>query len=157
MSGYSGGDLRHLFSPGTTAEPTRDMLRGTADAVGKLMTVRATEMTPRRTGAVARAMQQTPVHRVPNGYASGVENSHWRAGWVEHGVKPHDIEPEDKAAIITPQGPRAGAKHPGHAGAHMVARAVAETDAVWPRVAGPHLSRWQQDIEARAKTHRGIT
>jgi hypothetical protein len=57
-----------------------------------------------------------------------VQNDHWRAHWAEWGTRPNRIEPEDQEAIETPEGPRAGAKHPGYPGAHMLSRAAIEPE-----------------------------
>ncbi|MDP1849780.1 MAG: hypothetical protein Q8K79_18485 [Solirubrobacteraceae bacterium] len=113
------------------------------------MTEAAKADTPVRSGRTRDSLQQVPTEKIVGGYRSGVESHYWRARFVEHGVQAHDIRPKGKKALDTPHGPRAGARSPGHAGAHMVARAALEIEAALPTIAEPHLTRWAAEIERR--------
>jgi hypothetical protein len=154
--GYEGGDLRDLFKPATTDAPTRRALRNVAQAAGEEMTERAARHTPKRTGDLARKWRSIPVTETPSAAHSGTENPDFRARLLEHGVGPHALRPKDADALATPEGPRGGARHPGFAGRHMLARAVAEVDAELPAIARPHLERWAREIETEAAKHPGI-
>lgn len=155
--GYRGGDLEGLFGESTTGPPTRRAMRDIADAGGRAMTDAAKRHTPVLTGRTRESLQQTPVEKVVGGYRSGVESHHWKARFIEHGVKAHDVKPKRKKALSTPEGPRAGAHSPGMAGAHMVQRAAVEVEATVDQIAAPHLEAWAAEVEAAASKHRGIT
>ena len=143
---YRGGSLTDLLGSDTTEPPTRRMLRDVAEEVGDEWTDRAKQHTPTRTGNLARRWRSLPVEKTPEGYTSGTENPSPLAHLVEYGVAPHDLG----------EGERDGAQHPGHEGAHMLARSAHEIDATWPALAQPHLSRWARDVERRAKRHPGV-
>jgi len=132
------------------------MLRNVTDDVGKTVTARTKELTPRRTGRTADSFTQTPVHRVVGGYASGVQSSYYLARLMDAGVGPHDLKPKKAKALSTPQGPRASAHHPGVRGRHMIANALAEAEAALPAIAEPHLQTWADDIENAARSHKGV-
>ena len=153
---YVGGSLISLVSFATTEPPTRRMLRDTTDDVGKTVTARTKELTPRRTGRTADSFTQTPVHRVVGGYASGVQSSYYLARLMDAGVGPHDLKPKKAKALSTPQGPRASAHHPGVRGRHMVANALAEAEAALPAIAAPHIEAWAAEVERIAKSHEGV-
>jgi hypothetical protein len=130
------------------------------------MTELVREHTPARTGEVRESYEQVPVVRESRGgrtaYRSGVESHHWRAPFVEHGVRPHDIEPrpdepEGAEAIETPAGPRARVHHPGYPGVHSVSRAAAEVEAGLPELLRPEAEAWAAEMTAAAKRRRGIT
>lgn len=154
---YRGGDLQDLFRESTTGPPTQRAMRDITDAAGAEMTKRTKAHTPKRTGRTADSFEQTPVTKMVGGYRSGVESHHWKARLIEHGVKAHDLKPKRKKALNTPEGPRASAHAPGHAGAHMVAKAVVEVEATLEQIAQPALDGWAAEVEANAKTHKGIT
>jgi len=157
---YRGGDLQDLFRASTTAQPTRRLLHDVADRAGAVMTTFAKANTPVDTGRTRASFEQQPVERVrvlnEHGYQSGVQSSYWKARLIEHEVRPHDVAPKTKQALSTPHGPRAGARHPGQAGTHAVAKAVAETEAVISELAQPSVRAWATQIEASAKAHKGI-
>lgn len=143
---YRGGNLRHLFSEQTTAEPTRLALRDIAGDVGEAWTRRAAALTPVDTGRLAQRWRSLEVEKVPGGYASGTENPSPIAHLIEHGVAPHDLG----------EGEREGAQHPGHAGAFMLARSAEEVVSEFEAIAQPRLSRWASAVERNAKRHKFI-
>jgi len=155
---YIGGSLEDLVESFTG--PTRRAARNMAEAGGDYLVERAQAHTPVETGEVRESWHRKPTgfrHEVTDIYESGVESEHYRARWVEHGVKPHRIEPDDEQAIETPEGPRAGADHPGFTGFHPVANAAAELEAKGDAILRPEAERWKQETEAEAASHPGIT
>lgn len=131
-------------------------MRDLAQAGGDALTERAERNTPRRTGELAERWRTLPVKITPQGAQSGTENPDYRARFAEYGVDPHDLKPRSAEALDTPEGPRAGAHHPGHEGAHPLARAAAEIEAELPAIAQPALARWAAEVEAAARTHPRI-
>ena len=156
MCPYVGGDLSKMFTESTTDPPTRRMMRDVAEGIGEAWTEAARQHTPRETGRLASRWRTLPVEKTPEGYTSGTENPDFRALLVEYGVEDHTLRPRHADALDTPEGPRANAEHPGHDGAHMLAKSAHEIDATWPSIAQPHLSRWAADVERNAKRHPGI-
>lgn len=149
--GYSGGSLTSLFSEANTRPATDRMLRRVAQDAGEQITSRARAMTPVDTGALASAWAPIPSRQVaPGTWESGATNQHYTALWVELGVEPHEIRPKRAKAIGTPEGPRAGADHPGSVGAFMLARALAEVAAELPAIAAPALNGWAREVERGA-------
>lgn len=155
--GYHGGKLTALCGSRTWGPPTRRAVMDLADAAGRELTDRAARNTPREHGNLARKWEQLPVVRTPEGAESGTRNPDYRALFVEEGVDPHELRPRRAEAIDTPEGPRASADHPGHQGAHMLARAAAEVEAELPGIAAPTLARWAAEVEERAARHPGVT
>jgi hypothetical protein len=72
------------------------------------------------------------------------------------GHRPAPIAPEDQEAITTPEGPRAGAMHPGQPGAHMLSRAAHEVELEFPALAQDELAEWATAAEANARRKAGI-
>ena len=158
---YRGGSLTDLFKAETTQPPTRNGLRDIADAAGAAMTEATRQHTPVKTGRTRDSWRQLPVRRVRHesgaaAYESGVTSSYYKARWLEEGTEPHRIEPKQAQAIDTPDGPRAGAEHPGTEPHYMTRKAAAEVEQALEEIAQPHLSKWAADIERRAKRHKGI-
>jgi hypothetical protein len=156
---YRGGKLTALCGSKTWAAPTRRAVMDLADAGGRELTDRARRNTPRQTGRLAEKWEQLPVKRVPEGAQSGAQNEDFRMLFIEAGTDPHRIEPRRAEALDVPAAgePRAGVDHPGHEGAHPLARAAAETEAELPAIAAPALRRWADEVEAEAATHPGVT
>jgi hypothetical protein len=146
---YIGESLLDLLGTDKTGPPTRRLMRDVADAAGAAMTAAAKQHTPVRTGRTRDSLQQVPVHPVPGGWASGVESSYYKMKWVESGVKAHELRAKKKKALSTPEGPRASAQSPGHAGAHPIAKAAVEVEATLERIARPHVEAWAQEIERK--------
>lgn len=157
--GYVGDSLANFVR--AIEAPTSRAARRMADKGGAVMTERTKAHTPVQTGEVRASWRQksTAAQRInaTDAYVSGVETHHWRAPMVEHGVRPHRIEPKHDAdpetpeALETPEGPRAGADHPGYPGAHAVAKAAAELDATGATILRPELERWKREAEAAAR------
>jgi hypothetical protein len=140
---YRGGSLADLFRATTTAAPTRRLMRDVASGAGRHMTERAADLTPRKTGRTAGAWRELSVMEFAGGAEGGTENLDYRALFLEEGVKPHDVKPKrGNKAISTPDGARAHAHHPGFGGAHMLARAAAETELGLTIIATPSLHEW---------------
>lgn len=142
---YRGGSLTDLFAPATMRAATVRAQRSIAKAGGDALTHRAKRHTPQDSGATAAQGRSLAVRKVPEGYEGGTENPHYVARFVEHGVRRHDLKPtgeRGEEALSTPEGPPAGARHPGHRGAHPLARAAAEVEAELAAIAQPHLSAW---------------
>jgi len=159
---YLGGRLTDLVRG--VREVTPPAARAMAAIGGRHLTLRTRDGTPIGPGTdyghVRGSWTEKEVEHQRSGgidrYRSGVESHHYRAPWVEWGVEPHDIEPDDAQAIDTPEGPRAGAHHPGYPGAHPVAKAVAELEATLPEVMQPELEAWAKAAEANAKRYPAI-
>lgn len=151
MPYHQSAPLASLFDEQAQAI-VKQTAREIADDVGREMTAATKRHTPVRTGRTRDSFDQSPTrHEPPDRYVSGVESHDFRARLVEHGVKPHDLKPKDPdGALATPEGPRAGAHHPGHGGAHMVAQAAAEVDARLARIAQQKLDRMARRIERLA-------
>lgn len=158
---YRGGSLVPLFSRETTAPPTTRLLEGVADRAGYTMTELARANTPKRTGRLAAKWRQIPTHETDHGgeraFVSGATNPDHRARWVEDGTEAHDLRPKRARALDTPEGPRAGAHHPGAEAQHPLAHAAHETEIVWRALGEPLLHEWADEIEAAAKRHKGIS
>ncbi len=107
------------------------------------MTERAAEHTPRLTGRTAASFKPTPTRRTGERVVGGTHSNSFRARLLEHGTRPHRIEPKRSDALSTPEGPRAGADHPGTQPTHAVARAVAETEQALPRIAMRSSDGWR--------------
>jgi hypothetical protein len=156
---YIGGSLKGLAE--AVAEVTPVAARNLCEAGSEGMLERAIRYTPVRSGAVRDAWLRTAVERYRgragfDAYESRVQNDHWRANWAEWGTGPHRIEPDDERAIETPEGPRAGADHPGYPGAHMASRAAHEVEAEFPALAQDELQAWAKAAEANAWRRPGI-
>lgn len=160
---YLGGSLKSLVS--AVREVTPPAARSMADTGGRMLTIRTRDGTPVGPGTdgghVRDSWYQLPVERESRGgldaYSSGVASDHYRARWVEWGVAPHEIRPEDAEAVTTPEGPRAGAESPGYRGAHPLARAAFELENTLPELLEPELEAWSKAAEANAKRQPGIT
>ena len=156
---YLGGRLSSFVS--AVREVTAPAACSMAETGGLEMLTRSQRYTPVDTGEVRHAWHATPVERVSirtlDGYEVHVQNTHWRAHWAEWGTSPHRIEPEDEQAITTPEGPRAGAEHPGYRGAHMMGRAAAEVETEFPWLVQDELSAWAKAAEQNARRRQGIS
>jgi hypothetical protein len=146
-----------LFSQATTRAPTHRAMRKVAASVGNEMTNRAAAHTPKRTGRIAGLWRTLPVEPTPEGFRSGTTNPSYVARFLEHGVEPHELKPKRGQALGTPEGPRAHAHHPGFGGAHMLAKAMGEVEAIFPALAQPHMTAWAKEIEEVAKRHPGVS
>lgn len=154
---YVGGNLADLFD----TRPVRDAARSMADKGGKAMHDKAERYTPVESGEVKRSWVKHARRRTQRGtlpaYEVTVENPHWRAAMVEHGVRPHDISADEKEALGIPgQEPVARVEHPGYMGRKMMARAAAEVEVEAPALLEPELQRWASEQETAAARHRYI-
>ncbi len=151
---YIGGKLSDMVDAFKDVTPhfARELCELGADE----MYDRAVRYTPVHTGAVRNAWTRTFVDRHGDAYEARVQNDHWRAHWAEWGVGPHRIRPDEEEAIVTPEGPRAGAMHPGYPGAHMLSRAAHEVEVMYPALAQDTLSAWARAAEANARRKPGI-
>jgi len=162
--GYEGGKLADLVQAVQASTPRA--ARSMAEKGGEYLVERARVHTPVDSGEVRDSWEQkeTALERInaADTYTSGVESHHHVARWVEWGVDPHRIEPEKDTdpetpeALTTPEGPRAGADHPGFRGFHPVASAAAELDAKGEKILRPEVERWKAEVEAAARAKRGI-
>ncbi len=154
MSGHyrQSAPLASLFNAKAQAI-VRETAREITDDVGREWTAATKRHTPTRTGRTRDSFKQTPVrHQPPDRYVSGVESNYFKARLQEYGVKEHDLRPKDPdGALATPEGPRAGAHHPGHGGAHMVSKGGAEVEARLARIAEDKLNRMARRIERLAE------
>ena len=152
---YIGGKVQDLVK--AMAEVTPFTARALCETGAEAMFTRARRYTPVRSGAVRDAWMTTPVERHGRIYEARVQNHHWRGHFVEWGTGPHRIEPDDEEAITTPEGPRAGAMHPGYRGANMLGRAALEVEAEFGALAQDELRAWAAEAEANARPRPGIT
>ena len=152
--GYSGASLKGLVE--AVSEVTPLAARNLCEAGTEEMYHRAQRYTPVRSGAVRASWQTTLVERHGRIYEARVQNTHWRAHWAEWGTGPHRIAPDDQEAITTPEGPRAGAMHPGQPGSHMLSRAAHEVEVEFPALAQDELQAWAKTAEANARRRPGI-
>ena len=152
---YEGGSLVDLLSVRrTTGPPTSRAMRDIAESVAEEWRDRAAAHTPVRTGRLRRSWRVISATRITDGYSSGVVNYSPLAHLLEYGVQPHELEPEGAEAL---GGPRASAEHPGHRGHHMLSLSAAEIEYRWVQVAEPHMRAWAEEVEHRAKAHKGIS
>lgn len=140
------GDLVKLFSEEARAVTARAQ-RDIANRAGAAMVTAAKAHTPTKTGKTRASFEQIDVHRVPDGFASGVQPNYWKAWLIEHGVAEHDLKLKKKGALATPDGPRGGAHHPGQHGTHAVAKAAAEVEVALPVIAAPTMTAWAHAVE----------
>lgn len=153
---HDKGDLAALFDDAARRD-TRRAARRVAEDAGAAMTRAARAHTPRDTGRTAEQWETLPVRKIVGGYESGTANPSYIARFLEDGVDAHDLKPRGERgseALSTPEGPRAGARHPGTRGHHMTAKAAAEVEAELPAIAQPTLTRWAREIERRAQAKK---
>jgi hypothetical protein len=141
----------------TVGPPTREAMRSVTERVVLIWSDRAAELTPRRTGRTALKWTVTEVVRTPVGYSANVENPSFKARLLEFGIAPHRLKGKRKDALSTPEGPRANADHPGVRPYAMLSVSAAEVEGALEEIAQPIMTAWIEQIEQRAKRHRGIT
>jgi hypothetical protein len=151
---YTGGSLVDWVRAGR--EPMQRTMRAVANAGAEELARRAAEHTPAETGNTAASWRTVPARPTRNGWEASAETSHPLAHLLEYGTDPHRLAPDDAQALDTPEGPRAGAEHPGSRAHHMMARAAAELEESLDAIAAPHLAAWEREADALAKRHRGI-
>jgi len=135
-------------------------MRNVVEEAASTAKVIAQGHSPKATGRFAvkwESSAASPTMGGAHGWQAEVSNDSFLAAWIELGVQPHAIDPEDGEAIATPDGPRAGAMHPGTRALHPLGRAMDETEAALPGIAEPHLREWSEEIESNAARHQGIT
>lgn len=149
------GDLAALFDR-EARTMLRDALEDVTAQAGRTMTMLAAEATPKESGQTAERWRTSPVTRA-TGHGSAAwevsaENPSHIARFLELGVRPHEISPEQAKAIETEVGPRGGAHHPGLHGRHMTLRALEELEvAIEAGLAEPRLEAWATAVERRAE------
>lgn len=154
--GYRGTRFANLFDTGPSELAARKM----ADDGAGFMVGRARENTPTDTGHLKESWKKKPVLIVVNAlgqtvYESGVETDVDYAPYVEHGTglwgpkhAKYPIRPKKEGGWLHwlgPEGENVFAKlvmHPGSPGHHMVAIAIAETEAALHAVCEPALQTW---------------
>ena len=75
---------------------------------------------------------------------------------IEHRINRTTSHPTPPRAQHPAPRPRAGARNPGFAGTHAVAKAVAAVEAVIGELAQPNVRAWAAEIEANAGPHGGL-
>ncbi len=78
-----------------------------------------------KTGAYGRGFEKRR-ERIRGMAAVQVVNTDEKAAWLEHGTRPHVIEPKDKQALAWPGGrhPVKRVNHPGTPALHILRRAL---------------------------------
>lgn len=166
---YEGGKLRPWFD--TT--PNRRAAKRMAEKGGDQMLKRTEHHTPVDTAHLRQSWRRKPVLIIANErgervYQSGVETDVDYAPYVEYGtglwgpkhakyeIKPkhpdgwlHWIDPHTGDSVFAKR-----VMHPGSPGAHMVAIAVAETEAGLDALLAPILREWAREVERQ--NHTGL-
>ncbi len=127
---------------------TERTCRHIASDVQSHMLSTAQRETPVRTGALRESWLSPLIEARGGRYTARIRNSHPLAGLLEHGARPHEIDPKDKRSVTTPEGERADVHHPGFAGSHAAAKAAAAAEVELPFVAEPALHEWVGAMEA---------
>lgn len=166
--GYSGGRLAPWFGTGLVEKACMRMaVRG-----GGALTERTAALTPVDTGHLRESWRRIPVVILADElgrvvYESGTETDVGYAPDVEWGTglwgpkhAKYLIEPKKPGGWlhwISPEGEDVFAKrvwHPGSPGRHMVAIAVAATEAEMEMLVAPILAAWA--VEQERSNHTGL-
>lgn len=144
---YVGESLRSLVNDAVTEATSRlahDIARQGQDTMHRV----ARESTPSRSGRTKDAWLKHEVAHEDGRYTARISNSDPRALWLNYGTEPHEVGPEHKHAVTTPEGPRRCARVRGITPHFMVERAAMTTEATINETTAAARERWAKEVEA---------
>ena len=141
---------------------TKNMMRDIATQARDVMHTTAAASTPVRTGVVRESWIQEPIAegRDEEGrdrIEAKVSNSHWIAPMLNYGTEAHEIDPKQRRAELTPEGPRRRSHVSGIRPHHMIEHATSVAGAVIEPISYEQRTRWKLEVERESISGSAVT